>query len=273
MPPENRKLKNILNNLNQIGDELSKRKNVNLFLDFDGTLTNIASSPDKVQVPQEIISILQKMREFDNVFVAIITGRSLDDIKSRIKLNGIHYVGNHGFEISGVKRTEILPNAAQIVRSINKISDDLNKVLLTVPGAWVENKSLTASVHYRTVPTSHVSELNRLVGEITAKYIERGIVKLTRGKKVIEIGPNANWDKGKAVKWMQKNIAKRRALNIYVGDDATDEDAFKVLDGSAITVKVARDSKVKTYARFYVNNPTEVRYFLQWLLEKTGNPQ
>lgn len=270
MPPGNRKLKNVLDDLKQIEERLSKRKKVNLFLDFDGTLTHIASSPEKVKVPQEITSILAKIREFDNVFVAIISGRSFENVKDIINLNGIHYAGNHGLEISGVKRTEIVPNAAQVVRTINKISEDLNKVLLTVPGAWVENKSLTSSVHYRTVPASHVPELNRLVGEITARYIDRGIVKLTRGKKVVEIRPNINWNKGKAVKWMQKNIAKKRATNIYIGDDVTDEDAFKALDESAVTVKVARDAKVKTEARYFVNNPTEVRYFLQWLLDKAS---
>ncbi len=267
MPPEKRKIKKVLDDLDTVEANLSKRKNVNLFLDFDGTIAPIAPTPDEVKIPPEIITILEKMREYDHVFIAIITGRSVENVKDIVNLKNIHYAGNHGLEISGVKRTEIVSNAAQIVRSISKISDDLNKVLLTVPGAWVENKSLTASVHYREVPPSHIPELNRLVGEITARYIDRGLIKLTRGKKVIEIRPNIKWHKGKAVNWMQKNIAKKRATNIYIGDDETDEDVFKTLN-SSVTIKVARDSKVKTEAHYYVNNPTEVRYFLQWLLDK-----
>lgn len=269
MPPEKKKLKNILKDLDVVEEQISKRKKVNLFLDFDGTLTPIVSTPDKVKVPQEVHSILEKIHEYDHVFVAIISGRSFENLKEIVNIRGIHYAGNHGLEISGVKRTEIVPNAAQLVRTIKKIADDLNKVLLTVPGSWVENKSLTASVHYRNVPPSHVPELNRLVGEITARYIERGLIKLTRGKKVIEIRPKLEWHKGKAVKWMQKNIAEKRAANIYIGDDDTDEDAFKALN-SGITIKVTRDSKIKTEAQYYVNNPTEVRYFLQWLLDKVA---
>lgn len=269
MPPEKRKLKNILKDLKTVEEYLSKRKKVNLFLDFDGTLAPIAPTPDKVKLPQEVRTILGKIKEYDHVFVAIISGRAFEDVKKIINIRGIHYAGNHGLEITGVKRTSIVPNAAQIVRSIKKISDDLNKVLLTVPGSWVENKSLTASVHYRNVAAMHVPELNRLVGEITARYIDNGLVKLKRGIKVIEIQPNIKWDKGAAVKWMQKNIAYSRAANIYIGDDDTDEDAFRALN-SAITIKVVRDSKVKTDAQYYVNNPIEVRYFLQWLLERVA---
>ncbi len=267
MPPEKNTLTKVFDDLEAVEEQLSKRKNINLFLDFDGTIAPIAPTPDKVKIPPEIISILEKLSEYEHVFTAIITGRSIENVSEVVNLKNIHYAGNHGLEISGVKRTEIVPNAAQIVRSIKKISDDLNKVLLTVPGAWVENKSLTASVHYREVPVSHVPELNRLVGEITAHYIDRGLIKLTRGKKVIEIRPNIKWHKGKAVTWMLKNIAKKRATNIYIGDDETDEDVFKILN-SAITIKVTRDSKMKTDARYFVNNPTEVRYFLQWLLER-----
>jgi trehalose-phosphatase len=267
MPPQDRILTRIFDDLDTIEEKLSKRKSVNLFLDFDGTLAAIASSPDKVIVPPEVNSILKTLSEYDRVFVAIITGRSLSDIKQMLKIPKIHYAGNHGLEISGVRRTEIVPNAAQIVRSIKKISDDLSNVLLTVPGSWIENKSLTASVHYREVSPLLIPEVNRLVGEITARYIDRKMVKLTRGKKVIEIRPNIEWNKGKAVKWMLKNIAHKPATKIYIGDDVTDEDAFDALD-SAITVRVTRDSQIRTGARYYVNNPTEVRYFLQWVLEK-----
>lgn len=267
MPTEKRRCKNIFNDLDTIEQQLSKRKYTNLFLDFDGTIAPITPSPDKVRIPAETLGILEKMCEYQHVFVAIMTGRSFSDIKKIIPIKDIHFAANHGLEISGMKRGEIVPNASRLVRTVKKISDDLNKVLLTVPGAWVENKSLTASVHYRIVPSSHIAELNRLVGEITLRYIEEGTIKLTRGKKVIEIRPNIAWHKGKAVRWMQKNIAKKRASNIYIGDDETDEDAFKALN-PAFTVKVAQDAKVETEAMYYVNNPTEVRFFLQWLLEK-----
>lgn len=270
MPPEKPKRKKILDHLNTVGKELSRKKYLNLFLDFDGTLVPIEESPDKVKLPHEVYSVLDKIRKYDNVFVAIITGRSFDNIKEIINLRGIHYAGNHGLEISGVKRTEIVPNASQVVRGIKKITDDLNKILITVPGAWVENKSLTASVHYRSVPASHIQELNRLVGEITSRYIERGLFRLKRGKKVIEIHPKLDWDRGKAIRWMQKNIAHKRATNIYIGDDEVDEYAFRAFN-SAITVRVARDIRVKTEAQYYVNNPIEVRYFLQWVLERVAS--
>jgi trehalose-phosphatase len=267
MPTEKRRCKNIFNHLDTIEQQILKRKYANLFLDFDGTIAPIAPSPDKVKIPAETLGILEKMSDYKHVFLAIMTGRSFSNIKQIVNIKGMHFAANHGLEISGMKRGEIVPNVTGFVRTMKKISDDLNKVLLTVPGAWVENKSLTASVHYRNVPSSHVTELNRLVGEITLRYIEGGTIRLTRGNKVIEIRPNIAWDKGKAVRWMQKNIAKKRASNIYIGDDETDEDAFKVLN-PAITVKVAQDVKVKTDAEYYVNNPTEVRFFLQWLLEK-----
>jgi trehalose-phosphatase len=269
MPPEKKKLRKILDNFPAVEDLIAKRKNLNIFLNFDGTLAPIAETPDQAVAPSETIGVLKKIQEYPNVFVAVLSGRSLEDLRKTLKVDGLRYVGNHGLEISGVKRTEIVPNAAHVVRSIKKITDDLNKVLITVPGAWVENKGLTASVHYRAVPLTHVGELNRLVGEISMRYIDRKIVRLTRGKKVIEIRPNIDWNKGHAVKWLLKNIAKKRATSVYVGDDVTDEDVFKVLE-TGITVKVSDDARTKTHAHYFVNNPTEVRFFLQWLLEKVG---
>jgi trehalose 6-phosphate phosphatase len=262
-----RSVPKVLTRFEEIGENLRSRKNVNLLLDFDGTLAPIASTPDKARMPSETLRVLQKIREVPRVFVAIISGRSLENIMEAVQLDGIHYAGNHGLEISGVKKTDIVPNATQVVRSIRKMCSDIENILTTIPGAWVENKGLTASIHYRSVSMVHVPELNRIIGHITSPYVNKHIVRLTRGKKVIEIRPDIEWNKGNAVHWMLKNVAKKRAVTIYIGDNTTDEDAFRQLQGD-ITVKVTGESSSTTSAAYIASNTTEVRLFLQWLLER-----
>jgi trehalose 6-phosphate phosphatase len=257
----------LLNRLDEINKKLRNMRNVNVFLDFDGTLAPIAPTPDKARIPPDTLPVLQKIRDLPQVFLAIISGRSLSNLTETVGLNGIHYAGNHGLEISGVKKTVIVPKAAHVTRSIRKMCSELETGITAIPGAWIENKGLTASIHYRAVALIQVPDLNRLIGRITAPYVHKDIVRLTRGKKVIEIRPALEWNKGYAVKWMLKRMGKRRAVTIYIGDDTTDEDAFRMLP-DAVTVKVSRDAGTRTKAAYLAADTNEVRSFLHWLYER-----
>ncbi len=258
---------NILERLDEIQSIFSKRKNVNLFLDFDGTLAPIAPTPERARLPAETRLIIDKLSELSSMYIAVISGRSLEDVRDTVGLSGIHYAGNHGLEISGIRKTKIVPNATQVVRGIRKICSDLAAILPAIPGAWIENKGLTASIHYRAVAMPFIPELNRIIGERTSEYTDRGIIRLTRGKKVIEIRPDIEWNKGYAVRWMLKNGAKKRAANIYIGDDVTDEDVFRFLKDD-ITIKVVHETRIRTDAAYTLQDTTEVRTFLQWLLDQ-----
>jgi trehalose-phosphatase len=257
----------LFDRLDEITEKLRTRRNVNVFLDYDGTLAPIAPTPDKARMPPDTLPVLQKIRDLPQVFLAIISGRSLVNIMKTVSLNGIHYAGNHGLEISGARKTEIVPNAAHVTKSIKKMCTELENEISAMHGAWIENKGLTASVHYREVALIHVPDLNRLIGRITAPYVHRDIVRLTRGKKVIEIRPAMEWNKGFAVNWMLKKMGKKKAVTIYIGDDTTDEDAFRMLP-DAITIKVSRDAGTRTDAAYLAADTNEVRSFLHWLYER-----
>ncbi len=236
-----------------------------LLLDFDGTLAPVAQDPERVQIPERIRALLQRIANTSGTLVAVISGRSLSDIHPRVGIDGIVYAGNHGLEIAGHGWTWTLEQAQQIREAIAACCARLRRRLRSVPGAWVEDKGLTASVHYRRTPHSRVEEVRRAVLEEVARVPERTTTVL-QGKKVLEIRPDVSWDKGAAARWILTRVFgdnwQRDVAVIYIGDDRTDEDAFLALADTAITVKVG-PSTYLTRARYAVRDVEEVHEFLE----------
>ena len=245
-----------------------KDKVIFLFLDYDGTLAPIAEAPDKAKISKgtkELLSQLSKNLRFK---LAIISGRSLTDIKNSIGLKDIIYAGNHGLEIEGpdIKFTsQISPRLKSIIRVIN---DDLLAKLSGIKGAYIEDKGLTISVHYRLVSNGDLPLLQSIFTEITKPFIVRGKIKISSGKKVYEIKPPFQWDKGEVVLWLlarqQFLRGESTILPVYIGDDVTDEDAFKVLKNKGLTVFAGESSGSE--AAYYLKNTEEVAEFLKRIL-------
>src|SRR6267154_4791815 len=159
------------------------------------------------------------------------------------------YAGNHGLEISGPGVYFIQPDAAKRVQALSDLSRELQNRLQNVPGVQVENKVLTASVHYRRAPADRMREIHQLTNLAVSAC--GGLFQLTPGLQVFEIRPRVSWHKGKAVDWIKEAWAKGHALSVYVGDDATDEDAFLALpEGITVSVGSAR----QTSARYYLED-------------------
>ena len=126
----------------------------------------------------------------------------------------------------------------------------------------MENKGLSASVHYRRAPADKLREIYQLINAAVSG--SRGLFQMSPGLRVYEIRPRVTWHKGKAVSWIQEAWAKRGALAMYVGDDVTDEDAFLALpEGITISVGSAR----QTSARYYLEDQGSLQQFLGWLIE------
>ena len=143
-----------------VGDS---RGSILLLLDYDGTLTPIVENPKLVFLPHEMRNLLEKIsRKYPT---AIITGRSLWDIKNLVGIEGIYYVGNHGFEIFEAGKPKVKVEAEKIKPVIQRICDELEKKV-DIEGAIVENKGLTASLHYRLVSTTDLPELKRIFDDI-----------------------------------------------------------------------------------------------------------
>jgi trehalose-phosphatase len=151
----------------------------------------------------------------------------------------------------------------------------LSRALSTVKGVLVEDKGLSLSVHYRMVDAERVQEVEDIVKKTIGQAQAAGKAKLTSGKKVHEIRPGVDWNKGKAVRLLMKRYGRggRRSglLPIYLGDDSTDEDAFKVIEAyrKGISVLVGGPSR-QSAARYYLKSPQEVGQFLETMANADG---
>lgn len=235
-----------------------------LFLDYDGTLTPIMNSPEKAILSDDIREILRELKDNEKIEVCIVSVRGLQEIKNLVRTPGIIYVGNHGFEADGISYEIPELNREKSRTLINGICCELEQKLRGIKGAFVENKGLTASVHYRQAKKEKISLIKERVSEIMSSYISD--LKLTKGKKVLEISPNVKWDKGKVVSHIYEERSEKhqneKITPVYIGDDKTDEDAFKVLEGEGVTILVS-DKKKETKARYRLENTKSVENLLR----------
>lgn len=234
-----------------------------LLMDYDGTLTPIVSRPELAVLSSEMKDVIRRISK--RYKVGIISGRSLANIKDLVGLEGICYAGNHGFEISGLGLEFVKPEAERARPVISTICKEMAAKLGHIKGVIIENKGLTASVHFRLVADENLQELNEIFHELIKPHLKSDAIRLTRGKKVFEIRPNVYWDKGKAVMWMIDALGIKKESTIYMGDDRTDEDAFSALKEGGMTILVTGRVK-RSNAKYFLKNVSEVKTFLEKLI-------
>ncbi|MCM8792694.1 MAG: trehalose-phosphatase [Candidatus Omnitrophica bacterium] len=245
-------------------------KEIILFLDYDGTLTNIAKTPQEAVLSKKVKSILKSLVSGLNYKIVIISGRSLNDIIKIIGLKGIIYVGNHGLQIKGPGIRFLVHISQGYRRLLKVIKKKLNDELSLYKGVLIENKDFILSLHYRLVNKKYIKKIKNIFYSITKKYLLRHKIKLKEGKMVLEIRPSLNWNKGKAVLWLlSKKFKEKGIFPIYIGDDKTDEDAFKILRMRGLTIFVGKPKE--SSAQYYVRDVNEVTLFLNYLLKIKNN--
>jgi trehalose 6-phosphate phosphatase len=235
-----------------------------LLMDYDGTLTPIMKRPEEAVLSADMKRLLSQLLK--HYPTAIISGRSLKDIRKLVGLRKIYYAGNHGLEIYGSGLKLVNPEAKRLASTVSEICGDLKSELGNIDGVIIEDKGLTASIHYRLVAPEKLRELKRIFTETTRQHLRNGRIKITSGKKVLEIRPKIDWDKGKAVLWIIDVLKpKGGALPIYLGDDETDEDAFRALRDRGMTILVTKAPR-KSNAEYFLRNVDEVKLFLRKLI-------
>jgi trehalose-phosphatase len=212
--------------------------------------------------------MLIKLAKSSACKIAIISGRRVNDVKKRIGIKNIIYVGNHGLEIRGPKIKFKATVHPKFLTILNALKEELTKKLSPIRGVFVEDKGLALSVHYRLVDKKYIPEVKTIFHETIITYVVRDKIQVKSGKMVFEIRPPVDWDKGKIVLCLlarQQFAAKsRKMLPIYIGDDTTDEDAFCALKNRGITVAVGLPKE--SCAEYYLKSTQEVGKFLRRLL-------
>lgn len=245
--------------------ELLQGKIPAVFLDYDGCLTPIVKDPDKAILSESMRSTLQELAAACPV--AVVSGRDRANVANLVQLNNLYYAGSHGFDISGPNNMHTEPGgAAAAVPALDKAQKELKERLQQVEGALVERKRYAIAVHYRNVPEEQVSKVLDVANEVLSKYNE---LKPGPGKKVLELKPNLDWHKGKAVHWLLEELGlnKPDIMPLYIGDDLTDEDAFAALKGQGISILVGEHGE-ETAADYRLEDVEEVQAFLKALTKE-----
>lgn len=256
-------------------DELNKFKNdpdTAIITDIDGTISEIAPTPVEAVVKPEINDIIEKIADKFK-FTGVMTGRSINNAMEMVGSKKIIYIGNHGLEQYKNGKISIQPGVKQYIPVMKKLAKEIQKKLRDHECILFQDKELSFTVHYRLCKTS--DEIRRKALEIIHGINGSENLKITEGRKVIEIRPPIGHDKGTVLqKFISDNDIKKI---VYLGDDVTDADAFNKLnelkmEGKTETASIMVDSKetpdyVKKSADFYVKSVDEVYNFFKWLLE------
>jgi trehalose-phosphatase len=254
--------------------QLRDAKHILLLTDYDGTLTPIVERPELANLTESVRLVFEALARLHEFRVGVISGRALADLKDRVGIRGIIYAGNHGMEIEGPGISFVNPMAEEFRPILRIVHYVLSRTLGRIRGVVVEDKGLSLSVHYRLVEEDKTEEVKNTFQRIAGGAQVSGKIRITSGKKVYEVRPAVAWDKGKAVKLLMKRYGKggRKSglLPIYLGDDLTDEDGFRVIEdyGHGLSVFVGEKSQ-HSAARYFLKSPAEVTAFLGILLEQT----
>ncbi|GMH29672.1 hypothetical protein Nepgr_031515 [Nepenthes gracilis] len=263
----------------------AKGKRLALFLDYDGTLSPIVDNPNCAFMSDDMRSAVKNVAECFPT--AIISGRSRDKVYEFVGLTELFYAGSHGMDIMSPAKNGVLSGHPKCIKSTDKqgkevvlfqpaseflpmieeVFTSLVEITKGINGANVENNKFCVSVHYRNVDEKDWMTIAQRVGDILQEYPR---LRLTHGRKVFEVRPVIDWNKGKAVEFLLESLGLSGCddvLPIYVGDDRTDEDAFKVLREGNRGYGILVSSVPKESRAFYsLRDPSEVMEFLKALV-------
>jgi len=240
-------------------------------VDFDGTLAPIAEDPDEPTATPESRAALERLVDSRDAEVAVVSGRALHDLVDRVGVDGVTYVGNHGLERRREGDREVRLDINGYRWAIADVARRLRRELAPVIGASVEDKDLTVSVHYRRTPEPQAPQVASAVEAVVAAVDPD--FRVVEGKQVFEIRPAVDCDKGSAVADLAAETPPEWTT-VYVGDDTTDEDAFRAVTPEGVAVLVGR--REESAATHRLDGQDDVAPFLTWvadaLLETRPDP-
>ncbi|QJQ95242.1 MULTISPECIES: trehalose-phosphatase [Halomonadaceae] len=234
-----------------------------VFLDYDGTLTPIVDRPELAVLDEAVRDTIRRLAE--RCTVAIVSGRDRADVERLVGLDELIYAGSHGFDIAGPDGLHKHHERAEaFLAELDSAEAQLQARLDGVEGALVERKRFAIAVHYRLV-----AEADRPAVEAALQAVAEVSPGLRRtgGKMIFELRPRIEWDKGRAVSWLLEvlELLGDGVMPIYLGDDETDEDAFRALrERGGIGILITREEQ-PTAAHYRLETPAAAGRLLQAL--------
>jgi trehalose 6-phosphate phosphatase len=225
-----------------------------LIMDFDGTLVPLRARPEIPRTNESVRRLLARLASSHRATLYVISGRRRDDVRRRVRVPKIRYLGLHGWE-GRLKSSS--DGAGQ--KPLRRVKRQLSECLVDFPSVWIEDKKHVLSVHFRGSSPATVRRAHQIVKDTV--QTSSGQLRIITGKKVWEVVPAKIVGKGEAVRTILQQCPEE-TLPICVGDDVTDEAAFQELRGG-VTIRVGEHRR--TRARYYLRNPSEVEEFLKRL--------
>jgi trehalose 6-phosphate phosphatase len=256
----------------EVSRRIKEAEHFMIITDYDGTLTPIVGKPELAILSENTRQLLKSIVKNPRITLAIISGRALKDVQEKVGISGIVYAGNHGLEIEGPGIKFVHPAAGELKHVFHTVYHVLKETLMEFKGVRVENKGLSISVHYRLAEEDKTEVIEKAVKQVISEIKAAENMQITTGKKVFELRPAVTWDKGNAIDLLIEKYGKCSEKNdllpMYLGDDLTDEDGFRVIEsyGGGLSVFVGEENRQST-ARYYLESPSEVETFLGKLLE------
>jgi trehalose-phosphatase len=244
---------------------LSTAPTVCVLSDFDGTLAPLADDPDGVRLPDSGRRILEALSAIGRTVAGIVSGRSLADLAPRISVDGLWYVGNHGFEIRSPNGLETRFYEKSDVEYLNGVRDEFATETASIPGVLLEHKGPVVAVHYRRVGLPRIAEVERAFCRVMERHRTR--LMMSHGDHVFEASLRGARNKGTAVRLIRRELPAG-SLVVYFGDDISDRDVFRELRGTGISVEVGATEPA--LAHYSLPDPAAVWDVLTRMLEALG---
>lgn len=278
-----------LDSVEEIVDRLRQGRPA-IFLDFDGTLAPITDDPSDTFIPPETRAAVEHLRSVCDV--AVVSGRDLEDVRHLVGLEGIHYAGSHGFDVLEADGTRHR-KASDFKPDLGRAAKALDRAMGGFDGAFLERKAFALAIHYRMLEDpGQEAAIEDAVDQVVA---DEPRLRKTGGKKIFEVRPDVEWHKGKAVALLAGFLSEGEGraegsgeaaaessageggpalesgdvVPLYLGDDLTDEDAFRAIAGHGVGIVVrGEDDDRETAASYVLEQPGLVREFLERLAER-----
>jgi trehalose-phosphatase len=238
-----------------------------ILMDFDGTLAEFQVDPSAVTLPPSRQILLQTLAKRSDLSAGIVSGRRISDLHERVPAApSMFFAGLHGLEIEGPGLKFAHKAVALAAPGISLLAKDLRRAVKPLPGVFVEDKIYSIVLHVRGASKADRVHAITRFNALSEPLLSEGTVRLQPGDNVFELLPNVDWAKGDAVRAIMRHIeaeTKETVWPVYIGDDATDEDAFEEIGPNGLTVAVG---KRPGGASFEIDDPTAVECFLKAIL-------
>lgn len=257
--------KELWTHIDQISTKLRNRRTKLLMLDFDGTISPIVKNPKKASLPGKIRKILLSLSKKEGTFIAVISGRELENLQEKVGIDGLIYGGNHGIEGVIFGKNYLYQIDPDFFKKIKDVEEKINMQLRDYKEAVLVNKKYSLTLNYENIPKEFLPEVKVVFNKIIKPYIKNRSIKIIPGKNIFDIMPDIQWNKGLFARMLLKQVSsltKTTPAVLFIGDDITDEYAFTSLD-KEITVRVGNEKSTK--AKYTLENIEDVFKFLRWI--------